>query len=232
MAQHRVIVVGGGLAGLAACVRIAEAGMDVDLFSLVPVKRIAQRLRPGRHQRLQRGRTPAGLLGVRALRRDHLRRGLPRRSAPRCSRWPTGPPRSSTCSTAWASPSTAPPRATRPAPLRRLLFKRTHFAGATTGQQLLYAFDEQTRRYESEGQGHQVRVLGVPLGRCCMMAAASASWRRTCGPCRSARSAPTPSSWPPEARAGLRQEHKLDHLHGRRGQLAAIRPAPGTATPR
>jgi succinate dehydrogenase / fumarate reductase flavoprotein subunit len=31
------------------------------------------------------------------------------------------------------------------------LFKRTHFAGATTGQQLLYAFDEQTRRYEAEG---------------------------------------------------------------------------------
>jgi succinate dehydrogenase / fumarate reductase flavoprotein subunit len=32
------------------------------------------------------------------------------------------------------------------------LFKRTFFAGATTGQQLLYALDEQTRRYESEGK--------------------------------------------------------------------------------
>ena len=31
------------------------------------------------------------------------------------------------------------------------LFKRTFFAGATTGQQLLYALDEQTRRWESEG---------------------------------------------------------------------------------
>ena len=30
------------------------------------------------------------------------------------------------------------------------LFKRTHFAGATTGQQLLYALDEQTRRWEHE----------------------------------------------------------------------------------
>jgi succinate dehydrogenase / fumarate reductase flavoprotein subunit len=39
MAQHRVIVVGGGLAGLAASVRIAEAGLAVDLFSVVPVKR-------------------------------------------------------------------------------------------------------------------------------------------------------------------------------------------------
>ena len=32
------------------------------------------------------------------------------------------------------------------------LFKRTHFAGATTGQQLLYALDEQCRRWESEGR--------------------------------------------------------------------------------
>ena len=39
MANQRVIVVGGGLAGLAAAVRIGEAGVPVDLFSLVPVKR-------------------------------------------------------------------------------------------------------------------------------------------------------------------------------------------------
>src|SRR5690554_8168100 len=35
----RVIVVGGGLAGLAAAVRVAEAGVPVDLFSMVPVRR-------------------------------------------------------------------------------------------------------------------------------------------------------------------------------------------------
>ena len=32
------------------------------------------------------------------------------------------------------------------------LFKRTAFAGATTGQQLLYALDEQVRRWEAEGK--------------------------------------------------------------------------------
>src|SRR6266487_3776794 len=32
------------------------------------------------------------------------------------------------------------------------LFKRTFFAGATTGQQLLYALDEQVRRWEAEGR--------------------------------------------------------------------------------
>ncbi|MGA1267050.1 MAG: succinate dehydrogenase (quinone) flavoprotein subunit, partial [Phycisphaerales bacterium] len=32
------------------------------------------------------------------------------------------------------------------------LYKRTHFAGATTGQQLIYALDEQVRRWEAEGK--------------------------------------------------------------------------------
>ena len=32
------------------------------------------------------------------------------------------------------------------------LYNRTAFAGATTGQQLLYALDEQVRRYEAEGK--------------------------------------------------------------------------------
>ena len=39
MSEQRVIVVGGGLAGLAASIRIAEAGIAVDLISMVPVKR-------------------------------------------------------------------------------------------------------------------------------------------------------------------------------------------------
>src|SRR5687767_6520739 len=37
--KKRVIVVGGGLAGLAASVKLAELGVAVDLFSMVPVKR-------------------------------------------------------------------------------------------------------------------------------------------------------------------------------------------------
>ena len=38
-AQKRVVVVGGGLAGLAAAMRLGEAGVAVDLISMVPVKR-------------------------------------------------------------------------------------------------------------------------------------------------------------------------------------------------
>ena len=38
-ANPKIIVVGGGLAGLAATIKIAEMGGHVDLFSIVPVKR-------------------------------------------------------------------------------------------------------------------------------------------------------------------------------------------------
>src|SRR5215831_3847112 len=38
-ATPKVIVIGGGLAGLAAVIKIAEMGGHVDLFSIVPVKR-------------------------------------------------------------------------------------------------------------------------------------------------------------------------------------------------
>ena len=39
MAAPKIIVIGGGLAGLSAVIKIAEMGANVDLFSIVPVKR-------------------------------------------------------------------------------------------------------------------------------------------------------------------------------------------------
>ncbi len=39
MANDKIIVVGGGLAGLMATIKAAETGAEVDLFSIVPVKR-------------------------------------------------------------------------------------------------------------------------------------------------------------------------------------------------
>src|SRR3981081_313257 len=36
---RRVVVVGGGLAGLTTVIKLCEAGIPVDLFSMVPVKR-------------------------------------------------------------------------------------------------------------------------------------------------------------------------------------------------
>ena len=37
--QLKIAIIGGGLAGLAAAMKIAEAGHEVDLISVVPVKR-------------------------------------------------------------------------------------------------------------------------------------------------------------------------------------------------
>jgi succinate dehydrogenase/fumarate reductase flavoprotein subunit len=39
MKKVRIIVVGGGLAGLMATIKIAEMEQEVDLFSIVPVRR-------------------------------------------------------------------------------------------------------------------------------------------------------------------------------------------------
>src|SRR5450756_1957165 len=39
MPKERLIVVGGGLAGLMTAIKGAEAGLPVDIFSIVPVKR-------------------------------------------------------------------------------------------------------------------------------------------------------------------------------------------------
>ncbi len=60
---------------------------------------------------------------------------------------------SSICSIAWVLLSIA--RLKGLLDFRRFggtLYHRTAFAGATTGQQLLYALDEQVRRYEAEGR--------------------------------------------------------------------------------
>ena len=39
MNPTRIILIGGGLAGLMAAIRVAELGHAVDLFSVVPVRR-------------------------------------------------------------------------------------------------------------------------------------------------------------------------------------------------
>src|SRR5699024_5094413 len=39
MSNRKIAVVGGGLAGLMATIKAAAAGVSVDLFSIVPVKR-------------------------------------------------------------------------------------------------------------------------------------------------------------------------------------------------
>ena len=147
----RIIVVGGGLAGLAAVIKIAEAGGTVDLFSIVPVKRshsvcaqgginAAKNLKGEGDDVLKHfddtiyggdflaNQTPVKQMTAMGPAIIDLldRMGVP------FNRTPEGL-----------------------LDFRRFggtLYHRTAFAGATTGQQLLYALDEQVRRFESEGK--------------------------------------------------------------------------------
>ncbi len=147
----KIIVIGGGLAGLSAVIKIAEMGGHVDLFSIVPVKRS--------HSVCAQG----GINAAKNLKGEGD------------STWQhfddtvyggdflaNQPPVKAMCE---AAPGIIDLLDRMGVPFNRTpeglldfrrfggtLFNRTAFAGATTGQQLLYALDEQVRRYESEGK--------------------------------------------------------------------------------
>ena len=150
--KKRVIVVGGGLAGLACTIKLAEEGVDVDLFSMVPVKRSHSVCAQGGINATndiarQQGYSEWMHFDETALGGDFLA---------------DQPPLLEMCN--WAPkiidlldrmgvPFNRTPEGQRALRLfGGSLFKRTFFAGATTGQQLLYALDEQTRRWETEGK--------------------------------------------------------------------------------
>jgi succinate dehydrogenase / fumarate reductase flavoprotein subunit len=150
-ANPKIIVVGGGLAGLSAVIKIAEMGGHVDLFSIVPVKRS--------HSVCAQG----GINAAKNLKGEGD------------STWQhlddtvyggdflgNQPPVRAMCD---AAPGIIDLLDRMGVPFNRTpeglldfrrfggtLHHRTAFAGATTGQQLLYALDEQVRRYESEGK--------------------------------------------------------------------------------
>src|SRR5579864_7272768 len=149
--KPRFIVVGGGLAGLMTVIKIAEAGYDVDVFSFVPCRRshsvCAQGGINGAVNTKGEGDSPEIHFVDSVKGGDFLAHQ---------------PPVKAMC---YAAPGViylldrmGVPFTRTPEGLidfRRFggtLHNRTAFAGATTGQQLLYALDEQVRRYEAEGK--------------------------------------------------------------------------------
>jgi len=153
--QRRVIVAGGGLAGLAATIRIAEEGIPVDLFSLVPVKRSHSVCAQGginacNEVARQQGYSEYMHFDETLYGGDFLQHQAP---VYEMTHWA---PRIIDLLDRMGVPFNRTAEGQRDLRLfGGSLFKRTHFAGATTGQQLLYALDEQTRRWESEGRVHK-----------------------------------------------------------------------------
>jgi succinate dehydrogenase / fumarate reductase flavoprotein subunit len=145
---RRVVVVGGGLAGLMTVIKLCEAGVPVDLFSLVPVKRshsvCAQGGINASVNTKGEGDSPQVHLEETVYGGDFLA---------------NQPPVKGMCD---AAPGIVHLLDRMGVPFNRTpeglldfrrfggtLFHRTAFAGATTGQQLLYALDEQVRRWET-----------------------------------------------------------------------------------
>jgi len=147
----KIAIVGGGLAGLAAAMKIAEAGHEVDLFSVVPVKRshsvCAQGGINGAVNTKGEGDSTDEHFDDTVYGGDFLA---------------NQPPAKAMCEMAPAiiylfDRMGVPFSRTREGLLDFRRFggtkhHRTAFAGASTGQQLLYALDEQVRRYEVSGK--------------------------------------------------------------------------------
>ncbi|TMB37995.1 MAG: succinate dehydrogenase flavoprotein subunit [Deltaproteobacteria bacterium] len=147
---ERYIVVGGGLAGLMTVIKLAEAGKHVDVFSIVPVKRS--------HSVCAQG----GINGAVNTKGEGDHPDIHTRDTLRSGDFLLEqPPVKGMC---YAAPQIIYLLDRMGVPFNRTseglldfrrfggtLHHRTAFSGASTGQQLLYALDEQVRRYESEG---------------------------------------------------------------------------------
>jgi succinate dehydrogenase / fumarate reductase flavoprotein subunit len=150
LGKGKIAIVGGGLAGLMATIKAAEMGKQVELFSLVPVKRshsvCAQGGINGAVNTKGEGDSPWIHFDDTVYGGDFLA---------------NQPPVKAMCEAAPGIINMFDRMGVmfNRTPEGLLDFRRfggtqhsrTAFAGATTGQQLLYAMDEQVRRYEVEG---------------------------------------------------------------------------------
>lgn len=147
----KIAIIGGGLAGLAAAMKIAEQGHTVELFSVVPVKRshsvCAQGGINGAVNTKGEGDSTHEHFDDTVYGGDFLANQAPVKAM--CDMAPAiiylfdrmGVPFSRTKEGLLD--------------FRRFggtKHHRTAFAGASTGQQLLYALDEQVRRFEVDGK--------------------------------------------------------------------------------
>ena len=150
-AAPRIIVVGGGLAGLSAVIKIAEAGGTVDLFSIVPVKRSHSVCAQGGINAAKdlkgEGDSVLKHFDDTVYGGDFLANQTPVKNMTA-----QGPAIVDLLDRMGVPFNRTPEGLLDFRRFGGTLYQRTAFAGATTGQQLLYALDEQVRRHESEGK--------------------------------------------------------------------------------
>lgn len=147
----RIVIVGGGLAGLSATLRAVEAGAEVDVYSLVPVRRshsvCAQGGINGAVNTQGEGDSPWQHFDDTIYGGDFLANQPPVKAMADAA------PGIIYLFDRMGVPFNRTPEGR--IDFRRFggtRYHRTAFAGATTGQQLLYALDEQVRRLDVEGR--------------------------------------------------------------------------------
>jgi succinate dehydrogenase / fumarate reductase flavoprotein subunit len=147
----KIIVVGGGLAGLSSVIKIAEAGGNVDLFSIVPVKRSHSVCAQGGINAAKNlkgeGDDVSKHFDDTIYGGDFLANQTPVKNMTA-----QGPAIIDLLDRMGVPFNRTPEGLLDFRRFGGTLYHRTAFAGATTGQQLLYALDEQVRRFESEGK--------------------------------------------------------------------------------
>ncbi|WP_062199049.1 succinate dehydrogenase flavoprotein subunit [Massilibacterium senegalense] len=150
MGKGKLIVVGGGLAGLMSTIKAAEAGVPVELFSLVPVKRshsvCAQGGINGAVNTKGEGDSPWIHFDDTVYGGDFLANQPPVKAMAEAA-----PGIIHLMDRMGVMFNRTPEGLLDFRRFGGTEYHRTAFAGATTGQQLLYALDEQVRRHEAAG---------------------------------------------------------------------------------
>ncbi|MFH1739938.1 MAG: succinate dehydrogenase flavoprotein subunit [bacterium] len=185
MATQRFIVVGGGLAGLSAVMRLAELGAEVDLFSVVPVKRSHSVCAQGGINGAVNTKGEGDSPDIHFY--DTVKGGDFLADQPFCKDMCYAAPGIIYLMDRMGVPFNRTPEGNLD--FRRFggtLYNRTAFSGATTGQQLLYALDEQVRRYEAAGlvTKHEnwefLSAVVDAKGICCGMVAVNLNTMEVC----------------------------------------------------
>src|ERR1700722_15833613 len=167
--KKHVVVIGGGLAGLAAAMRLAERGCHVSIVSVTKVKRSHSVCAQGGINAAMNTKGEDDSPFIHAY--DTLKGGDFLANQPPVLEMCLSAPHVIQMVDRFGCPFNRSPSGHLD--VRRFggtLYHRTVFCGASTGQQLLYTLDEQVRRFEAKGQvtrfeNHEfMRLCQTPQG--------------------------------------------------------------------